>query len=46
MNTDDLVSRLDEAFGIAASAEDLEEFAVVDDVPCEYCEDEDLLNAT
>src|SRR3990172_3454138 len=31
MKTDDLVSRLDEVFGIASSAEDLLEFAVVDD---------------
>lgn len=31
MRTSDLASRLDEAFGIAASAEDLLQFAVVDD---------------
>jgi len=31
MKTDDLVSRLDEAFGIAACEEDLQEFAVVGD---------------
>jgi putative NIF3 family GTP cyclohydrolase 1 type 2 len=31
MKTDDLVSRLDDAFGIATSKEDLQQYAVVDD---------------